>query len=73
MKCELANAETTWTSRSSNGTGKYKMLKLLESIGQREGAIAEDEPSLQVLEQSTRPETLVKQIEKATGQSAAKS
>ncbi len=50
-----------------------KMLQLLESIGQRVGATTEDDPSLPVLEQSTRPETLVKQIEKVTGQSAAKS
>ena len=45
-----------------------KMLKLLESIAQKIGARTEDDPSLQVLEQSTRPEKLVKQIEKATRQ-----
>ena len=33
---------------------------------QRVGARTEDDPGLQELEQSTRPETLVKQIEKAT-------
>jgi uncharacterized membrane protein len=43
-----------------------KMLKILERIADRVGAKLDDEPSLQVLEQSTRPEKLVNQIERAT-------
>ena len=49
-----------------------KMLKLLKSIAQRVGARTDEDPSLQVLAQSTRPETLVQQIEKAKDQSVAK-
>jgi uncharacterized membrane protein len=43
-----------------------KMLKILERIAEKVGAPLEDEPSLQVLEQATRPEKLVNQIERAT-------
>ena len=50
-----------------------KMLKLLERIAEKVGARTDDDPSLQVLEQSTRPEKLVDQIEKATQQTPAKS
>ncbi len=50
-----------------------KMLKLLESIAEKVGAKTEGDPSLHVLEQSTRPEKLVDQIEKATKQNGVKS
>ena len=43
-----------------------KMLKILDRIADKVGANTQDDPSLQVLEQSTRPEKLVDQIEKAT-------
>ena len=43
-----------------------KMLKILERIADKVGANTQDDPSLQVLEQSTRPEKLVEQIEEAT-------
>jgi uncharacterized membrane protein len=43
-----------------------KMLKILERIADKVGASTQDDPSLQVLEQSTRPEKLVEQIEEAT-------
>ena len=43
-----------------------KMLKILERIADKVGAHTQDDPSLQVLEQSTRPEKLVEQIEEAT-------
>jgi uncharacterized membrane protein len=42
-----------------------KMLKLLQNIAEKLGANLQDDPSLQVLEQSTRPEKLVDQIEEA--------
>jgi len=42
------------------------MLKILERIADKVGASTQDDPSLQVLEQSTRPEKLVEQIEEAT-------
>ena len=50
-----------------------KMLKLLERIAHKVGASTEDDPHVQVLEQATRPEKLVEQIEEATKQTAAKS
>jgi uncharacterized membrane protein len=50
-----------------------KMLKLIERIANKVGASTEDDPSLQVLEQATRPEKLVDQIEKASDQAAPKS
>jgi uncharacterized membrane protein len=40
-----------------------KMLKILERIADRVGVTTDDDPSLQVLEQATRPEKLVNQIE----------
>ena len=43
-----------------------KMLKILQQIAERVGAPLKDDPSLQVLEQATRPEKLVNQIERAT-------
>ena len=49
------------------------MLKLLERIAQKIGASTEDYPSVHVLEQSTRPEKLVEQIEEAAEQTKAKS
>ena len=50
-----------------------KMLKLLERMAQKIGVTTEDDPSVQVLEQSTRPEKLVEQIEEAAEQTKAKS
>jgi uncharacterized membrane protein len=50
-----------------------KMLKLLERIAHKVGASTEDDPHVQVLEQATRPEKLVEQIEEAAKQTAAKS
>jgi uncharacterized membrane protein len=50
-----------------------KMLKLLERIAEKVGARTDDDPSLHVLEEATRPEKLVEQIEEATKQTAAKS
>ena len=49
------------------------MLKLLERMAQKIGVTTEDDPSVQVLEQSTRPEKLVEQIEEAAEQTKAKS
>jgi uncharacterized membrane protein len=43
-----------------------KMLKVLQRIAETVGAPLDDDPSLQVLEQATRPEKLVNQIERAT-------
>ena len=50
-----------------------KMLKLLERMAQKIGVTTEDDPTVQVLEQSTRPEKLVEQIEEAAKQTNAKS
>jgi uncharacterized membrane protein len=50
-----------------------KMLELLERIAEKIGARTDDDPSRRVLEQATRPEKLVDQIEKATAKTAAKS
>ena len=50
-----------------------KMLKLLERMAQKIGVTTEDDPSVQVLEQSTRPEKLVEQIEEAAKQTEEKS
>jgi uncharacterized membrane protein len=46
-----------------------KMLTLLERIAKKVGARTDDDPHLQVLEQSTQPEKLVDQIEETTKQS----
>ena len=46
-----------------------KMLTLLGRIAEKVGVKIDDDPSLQVLEQATRPEQLVNQIEQATNQS----
>ena len=50
-----------------------KMLKLLERMAQKMGVPTEDDTSVQVLEQSTRPEKLVEQIEEAAKQTKEKS
>jgi|RhiMetdeSRZDD1v2_1073273.scaffolds.fasta_scaffold118910_4 uncharacterized membrane protein len=47
-----------------------KMLTLLGRIAEKVGVKTDDDPTLQVLEQATRPEQLVDQIEQATKQSA---
>jgi len=47
-----------------------KMLTILERIAKKVGVNTDDDPSVQVLEQSTRPETLVDQIEQARQVSA---
>jgi uncharacterized membrane protein len=41
-----------------------KMLKLLERIAEKVGAVTNDDLTLQVLEQATRPEKLVEQFKK---------
>ena len=48
------------------------MLKLLERIAEKVGAITKDDPTLQVLEQATRPEKLVEQIVNAAQHAATK-
>ncbi len=48
------------------------MLKLLERIAEKVGAIKKGDPTLQVLEHATRPEKLVEQIEKATERAGTK-
>jgi uncharacterized membrane protein len=45
-----------------------KMLTLLARIAKKVGAETEDDPHLQVLEQATRPEKLVEQIEETAKQ-----
>lgn len=47
-----------------------KMLTILERIAKKVGVSTDDDPSVQVLEQSTRPEKLVDQIEQARQVSA---
>jgi uncharacterized membrane protein len=47
-----------------------KMLTILDRIAKKVGAITDDDPSVQVLEQATRPEKLVDQIEQAMPTSA---
>jgi len=47
-----------------------KMLTLLGRIAEKVGVKIDDDPSLQVLEQATRPEQLVDQIEEATKQTS---
>lgn len=43
-----------------------KMLKMLRSIADKVGADIDNDPDLAVLEESTRPEKLIEQIEEAT-------
>ena len=50
-----------------------KMLKILGRIAERVGAKIDDDPSVQVLEQATRPEKIVDQIEEASQQSSLNS
>jgi uncharacterized membrane protein len=50
-----------------------KMLKILGRIAERVGVKIDDDPSVQVLEQATRPEKLVDQIEEASQQSSLNS
>jgi uncharacterized membrane protein len=50
-----------------------KMLTLLGRIAEKVGVKIDDDPSLQVLEQATRPEQLVDQIEEATKQTSTSS
>src|SRR5262245_35335154 len=47
-----------------------KMLTILERIAKEVGVSTDDDPSVQILEQSTRPEKLVDQIEQARQVSA---
>ena len=47
-----------------------KMLTLLGRIAEKVGVKIHDDPSLQVLEQATRPEQLIDQIEEATKQTS---
>jgi uncharacterized membrane protein len=46
-----------------------KMLQLLEQIAKKVGAHVDDDPQIRALEEATRPEALVRQIEEAIGQS----
>lgn len=48
-----------------------KMLQMLEAIAHKVGAGVEDDPQVRALEQATRPEALVEQIEEAYAQSAS--
>jgi uncharacterized membrane protein len=50
-----------------------KMLTLLGRIAEKVGVRIDDDPTLQVLEQATRPEQLVDQIEEATKQTSTTS
>jgi uncharacterized membrane protein len=50
-----------------------KMLTLLGRIAEKVGVKIDDDPTLQVLEQATRPEQLVDQIEEATKQTSTTS
>ncbi len=43
-----------------------KMLQILSRIADKVGAVIDDDPTVSVLEQATRPEELVKQIVEAT-------
>lgn len=43
-----------------------KMLRMLDAIATKLGVALEDDPTLSVLEQSTRPEKLAEQIERAS-------
>ncbi len=45
-----------------------KMLQMLERIAEKVGAVIDDDPTVSILEQATRPEKLVEQIVKATEQ-----
>jgi uncharacterized membrane protein len=45
-----------------------KMLRMLQSIAEKVGADVEGDPDLAVLEESTRPENLVEQIERASAE-----
>jgi uncharacterized membrane protein len=47
-----------------------KMLQVLERIAKQLGVATDDDPSLRVLEQATRPDRLVNQIDQATRRSA---
>jgi len=42
-----------------------KMLQMLEAIARKVGAMTEDDPDIAVLEQATRPDKLIEQIEAA--------
>ena len=45
------------------------MLKMLQSIAAKIGAEFDEDPELSALQESTRPERLMEQIDKATQQS----
>ncbi|RQP23414.1 DUF1003 domain-containing protein [Piscinibacter terrae] len=47
-----------------------KMLQMLAAIGKKLDVCFDDDPSLSVLEQATRPDKLAEQIERASGQDA---
>jgi uncharacterized membrane protein len=48
-----------------------KMLQILKQISEKLGVEVDDDPTVQILEQATRPEKLVEQIMQATEQSKA--
>lgn len=71
------NQETRITERRNNldlqinlltEQENTKMLQILERIAEKVGAVIDDDPTVSVLEQATRPEKLVEQIMNATGQ-----
>ena len=47
-----------------------KMLQMLERIAKKVGAHVDDDPQVRALEEATRPESLVRQIEEASRQDA---
>jgi hypothetical protein len=48
------------------------MLRMLERIAEKVGVRTDDDPTLQVLDQATHPETLVEQIERASPKDSLK-
>jgi len=50
-----------------------KILKILERIARKVGAHLDDDPQVRALEEATRPDTLVEQIEEAYRDEAGKS
>lgn len=73
------NQETRITERRNNldlqinlltEQENTKMLQMLERIAEKVGAVIDDDPTVSVLEQATRPEKLVEQIMNASEQKA---
>ncbi|MDQ6786655.1 MAG: DUF1003 domain-containing protein [Acidobacteriota bacterium] len=71
------NQETRITERRNNldlqinlltEQENTKMLQILERIAEKVGVVIDDDPTVSILEQATRPEKLVEQITQATEQ-----